>query len=336
MKDLLIDASNLSVVVNTFSGPLQVVRHMDLQLRRGEIVGLVGESGSGKSMTLASFMSLHDPDKTYTKGDGLHILGHNCLAFTEEDWRSLRGHQVAMIFQDPMTALNPILSIGQQLMEIMPKGQASMSKAVELLTQVGLTDPERRVRQYPHELSGGMRQRVVIAMALAGQPKILLADEPTTALDVTTEAQILHLLQGLVRKGGLGLVFVSHNLRVVSQLCDRVMVMYAGQWVEKGPVESVFYQPKHPYTQALLGALPQGKKKGQLEAIPGQAPDLANLPKGCPFYPRCSRAMQICAKEDAPIEILTLGDEEHSIRCWLPAAEREWKHESFVGDGGTQ
>jgi hypothetical protein len=336
MKNLLIDVSNLSVMVDTFSGPLQVVRHMDLQLRRGEIVGLVGESGSGKSMTLASFMSLHDPDKTHTKGDRLHILGHDCLAFTEEDWRLLRGHQVAMIFQDPMTALNPILSIGQQLMEIMPKGQASMSKAIELLTQVGLTDPARRVSQYPYELSGGMRQRVVIAMALAGQPKILLADEPTTALDVTTEAQILHLLQGLVRKSGLGLVFVSHNLRVVSQLCDRVMVMYAGQWVEKGPVESVFFRPKHPYTQALLGALPQGKQKGQLKAIPGRAPDLTNLPKGCPFYPRCSHAMQICAQKEAPIEILSLGDKEHSIRCWLPAAEREWKHESLVGDGGAQ
>lgn len=324
MKDLLIDVKGLSVTIRSHLGPLTLVDGTDISLKKGEILGLVGESGSGKSITVSTLMGLYNPNKTRVQASCFRILGQDASYFTERDWQSLRGRHIAMIFQDPMTALNPIVRVGQQIREALPPGQQGDDKVLELLKKVGLTDPERRLKQYPHELSGGMRQRVVIAMALAGKPEIIIADEPTTALDVTIEAQILNRLKQLVKEEGLSLIFISHNLRVVSQLCDRVMVMYGGQWVEEGLVDSIFYSPAHPYTKALLAALPQGKHKGELKAIVGQPPDLAHKPNACAFHPRCAQAMMACAQEKPPILVVARNgeDQAHRIRCWLPLAER--------------
>ena len=324
--DNLIHVEDLSISFKTFAGPVNIVRHTSLTLKAGEILGLVGESGSGKSITVGALLGLYTGTSAQVTCQQLDILGQDCRDYREEDWRALRGSRVAMIFQDPMTALNPILTIGSQIREALPAHKNTKERAIELLKQVGLTDPERRVDQYPHELSGGMRQRVVIAMALAGEPDIIIADEPTTALDVTTEAQILVTLQKLIRQEGLGMIFISHNLRVVSQLCDRVMVMYGGQWVEDGSVDAIFYAPQHPYTKALLAALPQGKQRGQLESIPGQPPDVAHRPSGCAFHPRCGQAMQVCQAMEAPIEEVDVHQEQR-IRCWLPAAERSLTHD---------
>lgn len=323
MKDLLIDVKNLSVTVDTFSGPITLVDGTDISLKRGEILGLVGESGSGKSVTVSTLMGLYNPKHTKVETSRFILLGQDASTFTESDWQTLRGRRIAMIFQDPMTALNPIVTIGQQIREALPHGEREDIAVLGLLKKVGLTDPERRLGQYPHELSGGMRQRVVIAMALAGHPEIIIADEPTTALDVTIEAQILNLLKKLAREEGLSLIFISHNLRVVSQLCDRVMVMYGGHWVEEGSVNAIFYKAAHPYTQALLAALPQDKKKGELKSIVGQPPNLAHKPTGCVFHPRCAQAMMVCAQSCPPVVDPLEADEiGHRIRCWLPLAER--------------
>lgn len=346
--DVLVNVDNLCVTIDTFRGPLQAVRHNSLTVRAGEILGIVGESGCGKSVTANALMGLLPLRNTVVTADTLMVDGHDCRNYTESDWNTLRSSTVAMVFQDPMTALNPILSIGTQLYEVITRTPAygeSYDKraiAIDLLTKMGISSPEKRLKQYPHELSGGMRQRVVIAMALAGKPKLILADEPTTALDVTTEVQILKLLQQLAKEEGIGVIFISHNLRVVAQLCDRVMVMYAGQCVESGPVEDIFLKPSHPYTQGLLRSLPQGKARGELVAIEGQPPDVYVLPTGCAFHPRCPDAMNICAKEEplmsGQVQHELEGDgqqyeqqcgkvieqpqvQQHVYRCWLARKE---------------
>lgn len=312
----LVNLENLHVTFHTFAGDVEVVRGVSLKLEAGEVLGIVGESGCGKSVTLQALMGLLPRDITSVKAAKLQVADMDCATFKESLWRTLRGSEVAMIFQDPMTALNPILSIGTQLAEAIELRAKRIGEtlrdvkgeAAYLLQKVGISDPERRLTQYPHELSGGMRQRVVIAMALAGKPRLLLADEPTTALDVTTEAQILLLLKDLVKKDHMGLIIISHNLRVIAQMCDTMSVMYAGQILEEGPVEKLLARPKHPYLQGLLKSLPTSATE-KLQAIGGQPPDLYNLPLGCSFHPRCEKAMRICAREMPKLE--------NNLRCWL-------------------
>ena len=320
---MLVDVKNLHITFDTFMGPVEVIRGNYLSLQDGEVLGIVGESGSGKSVTAHALMGLLPIGKTQVKADSFQVLGHDCASYQESDWRPLRGSQVAMVFQDPMTALNPILTIGKQLREVLAapeKGQVVSEKdrLIALLEKVGISDPAGRLQQYPHELSGGMRQRVVIAMALAGNPRLIIADEPTTALDVTTEAQIVRLLRTLVDQEGIGLIFISHNLRVVAQLCDRIMVMYGGQCVEEGPCEAIINHPRHPYTQGLLASLPQGKAKGQLVSIGGEPPDVYHWPKGCTFSPRCNYCMNICVDEAPQVEM----QGQNQVACWLGAARR--------------
>lgn len=375
----IVTLEDLHVTFNTFSGPVSAVRGVSLQLRPGEVLGLVGESGCGKSVTLQALMGLLP--RTYAKLNvkQLALDKQDLTDADEHTWEQLRGTTVGMVFQDPMTALNPLLTIGTQLKEsvalyknrnrqtistesasyeaIEPElssteairvdttstetsstmntdstssGGGSVSSGltaqsddeicIDLLKKVGIADPARRLKQYPHELSGGMRQRVVIAMALAGRPKLLLADEPTTALDVTTEAQILLLLKELVAKEHMGMIIISHNLRVIAQVCERIAVMYAGQIVESGSVVELINGPLHPYLQGLLGSLPTKDKK-ELIAIGGQPPDSLHLPTGCAFHPRCSKAMNICAREMPLLQHVKGAGEERQLRCWLQAKE---------------
>ncbi len=327
MTTNLIDVDNLWVTIDTFRGPLVAVRGNSFTLEKGKILGIVGESGCGKSVTANALMGLLPLGHTTVTSDRLTIDGHDCTNYDENMWRELRSSTVSMVFQDPMTALNPILTIGTQLYEVIDQsgkyGDSYNQKevAVALLQKMGISSPEKRLGQYPHELSGGMRQRVVIAMALCGKPKIILADEPTTALDVTIEAQILKVLQNLAKEE-VGIIFISHNLRVVAQLCDTVMVMYGGQCVEQGLVEDIFLRPAHPYTQGLLRSLPQGKGQGELQAIEGQPPDVFSLPLGCAFHPRCTQAMNICSREIPSLYNVVRGS-EHTYRCWLAAKEGE-------------
>ena len=316
----LVTMENLRVTFHTFAGDVEVVRDVSLKLEAGEVLGIVGESGCGKSVTVQALMGLLPRDITTVKAEALQVADTDCKDFGEASWRHLRGSSVAMVFQDPMTALNPILSVGTQLIESI-KLRAKRSgetlgdvkaEAAALLQKVGISDPDRRLAQYPHELSGGMRQRVVIAMALAGKPRLLLADEPTTALDVTTEAQILLLLKELIKTEHMGLIIISHNLRVIAQMCDRMAVMYAGQIVEEGTVEALLGNPRHPYLQGLLQSLPT-MATTKLQAIGGQPPDLYSLPMGCSFHPRCPKAMRICAREMPRLE--------NNLRCWLAKAK---------------
>lgn len=321
----LLEVENLKVTFDTYNGQVTAVHDNSFHVKQGEVLGVVGESGCGKSVTASSLMGLLPLHISKITADKLMIDNIDMRNFSEKDWRSVRGQLVSMIFQDPMTSLNPILSIKTQLVESIKQGQRNNDKndssyiidmdarALELLEEVGITSPKTRLNQYPHEISGGMRQRVMIAMALAGAPKLLIADEPTTALDVTTEAQILLVMKELMDKEGMGMIFISHNLRVVAQLCDRVMVMYDGTKVEEGTAEDIFNNPQHPYTKGLLAALPYGKERGELQAVEGQAPDLYHMPKGCAFHPRCKDAMAICAKHSPNMEKIS---ETQSMACW--------------------
>lgn len=309
MSDLL-RIEGLQVVFDTFNGPVTAVSDASLQVAPGEVLGIVGESGCGKSVTVNAAMGLWPIHSANVTAKTLTVLGEDCRNYKESQWQAVRGTEVAMIFQDPMTALNPIVSIGDQIGEVIRLRRhrrnetdipvSVAQEALELMRQVGIPEPGRRLKQYPHELSGGMRQRVVIAMTLAGKPKLLLADEPTTALDVTTEAQILQLLKNLVDEKGLGLIIISHNLRVIARLCDRVAVMYAGRVVEEGTIEDILQNPAHPYLKGLLASLPDGLEHGELTAIAGQPPDSYHMPPGCAFHPRCASAMRICARELPP------------------------------------
>lgn len=320
----LVKLDDLHVTFNTFSGTVPAVRGVSFDLKPGEVLGLVGESGCGKSVTLQSLMGLLPPNYSQILVKELQIDQQSMKNKHESDWQALRGKSVSMVFQDPMTALNPLLTIGTQVKESIAyelddgsrDSRSADAICIDLLRKVGIADPERRMKQYPHELSGGMRQRVVIAMALAGRPKLLLADEPTTALDVTTEAQILLLLKELVAKEHMGMIIISHNLRVIAQVCERIAVMYAGQIVETGTVEELINRPEHPYLQGLLGSLPT-KDKRELIAIGGQPPDSLHLPTGCAFHPRCPKAMNICARKMPALQ--EIRNEKRQVRCWLEA-----------------
>ncbi|MGA5690495.1 ABC transporter ATP-binding protein [Cytobacillus pseudoceanisediminis] len=318
-KETILEVKNLKT--HFFSGKkvIKAVDGVDFDVKRGETLGIVGESGSGKSITSLSIMRLiAEPPGKIVDGE-INFRGKNLLSETEEGMRQMRGNKISMIFQEPMTSLNPVYSVGEQIAEAfrihqkLPKKEA-WQQAVEMLRLVGIPSPEKRARQEPHELSGGMRQRVMIAMALACKPELLIADEPTTALDVTIQAQILDLLKNLQEQLGTAVIMITHDMGVVSETCDRVAVMYCGKIVEHTDVDSLFENPKHPYTQGLLRSIPAvDRDVEELEAIPGTVPSPDNLPPGCSFAPRCPFATDLCRTEEPDLSI----DNDDKVRCWM-------------------
>lgn len=315
----LLTVKNLHVRFRTYAGIVHALRGVDFELSAGEIVGIVGESGCGKSVTASAIMGIIPTPPGEVFSGEVWFEGRDLLTLSESDFRSLRGNALSMIFQDPMTSLNPVLTIGSQLTEPFTEHQSLTAdearlKAAELLRLVGISDGETRLRQYPHQLSGGMRQRVMIAMSLACTPQLLFADEPTTALDVTVQAQILDLLKRLNQELNTTMVLITHDLGVIATICQRVLVMYAGQIVESAPVQALFADPCHPYSLGLLQSVPHPDYKGkELLTIDGHPPDLLLPPDGCAFLPRCRFAMQAC-KEAPPMFSLS---PDHQARCWL-------------------
>lgn len=318
MNEPILSVKNLQISFKTFAGEVQAIRGVSFDLHKGETLAIVGESGSGKTVTTRSIMGLLSKNAIIKSGEVI-FNGENLLQYKERQMRDIRGTQIAMIFQDPMTSLNPTLTIGQQIMEILTK-QRGMSKSeaieetIELLTLCGIRDPEARLKQYPHQFSGGQRQRIVIAIALAGDPEILIADEPTTALDVTIQAQIIELLEEIQRQKDMSIIFITHDLGVVANVADRVAVMYAGKIVEIGGVDDIYYHPQHPYTWGLLSAMPTPDQKGELYAIPGTPPDLLNPPKGDAFALRNEYALAIDFEEEPPMFQVC---ETHYAATWL-------------------
>jgi len=309
MSEALLELRDLRVEIPTPRGVVRAVDGASFRVAAGETVGLVGESGCGKSMTLRAILGLLPGPGRIVGGEVLYG-GTDLLQLPKARLRALRGREISMIFQEPATALNPVVRIGDQIAEV-PLARLGYSRrrasarAIELMRLVGISDPERRARAYPHELSGGMRQRVMIAIALSCQPKLVLCDEPTTALDVTIQDQILKLLLGLQQREGLSLVFVTHDLAVVAQTCASLAVMYAGQIVETGPIETVFREPRHPYTLALLRSVPDFENvRGSFYAIPGAPPDLVSPPSGCRFHPRCPLVQGDCVEGEFPLRPL--------------------------------
>ncbi|MGE0798268.1 MAG: ABC transporter ATP-binding protein [Lautropia sp.] len=321
--ETLLDVRSLHVAVGARGGGalVEVVSDVSLQIAAGEIVGLVGESGSGKSMTAMSLLSLL-PRQARTTGSA-RLAGKELLGLTQREMRRLRGEEISVIYQEPMTALDPLVPIGEQIAETI-RAHRSVSRreahvrAVSLLERVGIPDPERRAGEYPHELSGGMRQRVLIAIALSCDPSMLIADEPTTALDVTIQAQILELIQAMSREAGMAVLLISHNLGVVAQICRRVMVMYAGELVEEGLIDDVLFDPAHPYTSGLLQAMPLVREGSALpEPIPGRLPSPGATGHGCRFAPRCAHALPRCREQAQPlIEKTGRHGESRRVRCW--------------------
>lgn len=319
MNNILLQVKDLKTSFFTKSGEVKAVNGISFDLEKGKVLGIVGESGSGKSVTAYSVMRiLTDPGKIV---DGSVLFdGKDLAKLSKKKMRDVRGRKISIIFQDPMTSLNPVYSIGNQLEEAIllhtdRNRKEARARAIEMLTLVGVNEPARRVKQYPHELSGGMRQRVMIAMALACEPDILIADEPTTALDVTIQAQILELMQDLQKKLGMAIIMITHDLGVIADMCDEIVVMYGGRICERGSAEDIFYSPRHEYTKGLLHSIPSTfKSKERLASIAGSPIDMLNLPAGCPFAPRCDRAMKICLNE-FPEEI-QVGS-SHFASCWL-------------------
>lgn len=322
MAERILEVENLKVVFHTYAGTVKGVNDVSFTLDKGEVLGIVGESGCGKSVTSSAILRLiPTPPGEILPDSKIMFEGKNLATVDEKEMRGIRGNDISMIFQDPMTALNPVLTCGLQLTESIILHQKvsraeALDRAIEMLKLVGIPSPEVRVRQYPHQLSGGMRQRVMIAMALACNPKILIADEPTTALDVTIQAQIIDLMKSLNQRLNTSIILISHDLGVVAGLSHRVQVMYAGRIVETAKVADLYENPLHPYTWGLMQSIPKvthGVKK-RLETIGGQPPDLLAPPPGCPFAPRCRFALKIC-KQELPPMIET--DPEHKVRCWL-------------------
>lgn len=322
-KKLLLSVKDLAVSFFTHAGEVKAVNGISYDLHRGEVMGIVGESGSGKSVEAYSIMGLlQSPGKVI--GGTIELDGENVLEYSKEQLRRMRGDRISMIFQNPMTCLNPVYTIGNQIAEALrthKKVTHAEAKAavIEMLSLVGIPNPEKRLKQYPHELSGGMRQRVMIALALICEPDLLIADEPTTALDVTIQAQILELMREIQRKTHMAIIFITHNLGVVSEICDRVSVMYAGKIVETGLVDDIFYSPAHPYTLGLLRSMPRvDADYERLVPIKGTPVDMLNPPEGCAFAPRCEQCMHICMKQNPPTLELENG---HAVRCWLVAKD---------------
>ena len=316
----LLEVKNLETSFKTNVGEVHAVRGVSFYLNQGEALGIVGESGCGKSVTMMSIMRLIDSNGRIVNGD-IIFDGKDISKVKDSEMNSIRGNDIGMIFQDPMTSLNPVYTIGDQLMEPLLKHKG-MSKeearkeAIEMLGLVGIPSPEKRMKQYPHEFSGGMRQRAMIAMSLICKPKLIIADEPTTALDVTIQAQILDLMKDLKNKLNTSIILITHDLGVVADLCSRINVMYGGIVVETGTTEDIFYRGKHPYTWGLLGSVPNPKEttKEKLKPIEGQPPDLLKPPVGCPFAARCDYAMKICIEKQPPqFEV----GENHKCACWL-------------------
>jgi peptide/nickel transport system ATP-binding protein len=326
----LLQVEGLRVGFATEDGRVQAVDGVDFTLEPGEVLAIVGESGSGKSVTAQTLIGLTRSPNSHIEGS-VKARGQELTTLSESQLQKVRGSQIAMIFQDPMTSMNPVYTVGKQIIEAIRAHDSGMSRknahgrAIELLGAVGIPDPERRVDDYPHEFSGGMRQRAMIAMGLALEPSILIADEPTTALDVTIQAQILHLIQDLNRSRGLATILITHDLGVVAEVADRVLVMYGGKVVEQGTLDDIFYDPQHPYTWGLLGSLTRldQPRPHRLPQISGAPPSLLNLPKGCAFRPRCPHEFGKC-KEVPGLEARLPGDAQHRDRCWLdPERKRE-------------
>ena len=317
----ILSVSDLRVDFATDGGVVHAVDRVSFDVKAGEVVAIVGESGCGKSVTAQTLMGLTRSPNT-TIGGSVTFGGRDLNQLSDAELRSLRGEHIAMIFQDPMTSLNPVYRVGDQIAEMIRAHRQvskkdAVARATQLLRSVGIPNPERRVRDYPHEFSGGMRQRVMIAMALALEPEVLIADEPTTALDVTIQAQILGLLRTLNREKNTAVVLITHDLGVVAEIADKVVVMYAGQVVEEAALEALFYQPRHPYTWGLLGSIPRPDepRPERLTQIPGHPPSLLDPPTGCRFAARCEYAFDACAQ---PPPLKSRSDGGHLDRCWLP------------------
>lgn len=321
MMSKILEVKDLHVSFKTYKGEVKAVRGVDFHLNKGETIAIVGESGCGKSVTSQTIMRLIPNPPGVIKQGEIIFEGTDLTKASEKQMEKIRGSEISMIFQDPMTSLNPTLTIGTQIMEGLIKHQkldkkTAREKAIEMLRLVGIPSPESRLDQYPHQFSGGMRQRAMIAIALACQPKVLIADEPTTALDVTIQAQIIDLMKALQEKTGTSIILITHDLGVVADIADRVVVMYAGKVVESGKLEEIFYQPKHPYTWGLLGSMPRLDLSRDQELLPimGTPPNLLDPPKGCPFAARCQHAMSICTQEMPELDEVS---STHQVACWL-------------------
>ncbi len=317
----VLEVENLKTVFNTRDGEVHAVNGVSFSVATGELLGVVGESGSGKSVTMMSLLKLLPSPPAEIVSGSVRFQGRDVLAMDDEEMRGLRGGDIGFVFQDPMTSLNPVFTVGFQLVEAVREHldvnkKEARKRAASLLTTVGIAQAEQRLNDYPHQFSGGMRQRVMIAMALACEPKVLIADEPTTALDVTIQAQILELVRELRRDKGMGIIWITHDLGVVAGIADRVIVMYGGQIVEHAPVNQLYSDPRHPYTKALLATMPgvDANREERLYSIPGQPPGLSMHPANCPFAPRCEHAFDRCLQENPPIQDLGGG---HQVACWL-------------------
>ncbi|MEL1135859.1 ABC transporter ATP-binding protein [Desulfitobacterium sp. THU1] len=320
MNEYLVEIRNERLSFFTPAGEVKALNDVSLHVREGEVLGIVGESGSGKSVTSYSLMGLTAHPGRLIGGD-IYFNGHHINKMSERELREIRGNEVSIIFQDPMTSLNPVFTVGNQIREVIlmhtnKSRKEANERARELLQLVGINEPEKRLKQYPHELSGGMRQRVMIAIALACEPKLLIADEPTTALDVTIQAQIIELMMNLREKMGMSIILITHDLGVVAGMCDRIAVMYAGKVIESGTADEIFYQPSHEYTKGLLLSVPNinDREHKQLVPIEGLPVDMLNPPAGCPFAPRCRSCMKICL---STMPSYTKLSEEHYSACWL-------------------
>ena len=326
MENRLLEVKNLKVSFKVGKKKLTAVENVEFSLDKGKVIGIVGESGCGKSVTATSILRLVSPAVSEIDGESEILFeGEDLTKVSEARMREVRGNEISMIFQEPMSSLNPVYRIGDQMIEMIRTHHKDVSKkdaldqCVEMLKRVGIPSPEQRVKEFPHQLSGGMRQRVMIAMALLCHPKLLIADEPTTALDVTIQAQVLDLIKDMKNKLDSSVIMITHDLGVVASLCDRILIMYGGKIVETGSDREIFYEPKHPYTMGLLRCVHNPEKKDKLKPIAGSPPDLLKPPAGCPFVDRCPEAMKICKMQMPPV---TTYSETHQCACWLEEARK--------------